>query len=1111
MDEFVALCKRLGVASSVLNKSDVADTHRISAAVTQHCREKWAHAVTTNSHRPMLAVYQSDGWSGLTTTPHKVVKALDFVVRRVGKLRIEFLLQRAFLKVRTSPGNFEVCQRISEPLGLRKGRRAYNVFTACCEFLGLLRQDGAEDVAVSGYIFDGMLYLALRRHLLSRHELFYSLQYGPDLGSQRLLLWCLDWPIVVKCVSHAFNNASSWGLSLEYDLSDEQDKVTHITVKSLINSRDGLLEKINEFVSRRAKAVDTLTGTVEERRAFWQCLDTEPQIIELFIFFDLEWDGYNLCFWAGAMRLPDWGKTLETLLTYSCCWVSFCRTRWASIGPCGRKYSRSEACGIAGLVEVCLEDPDIDPTHMRGYTQGTAEVRALLVAAAFVPRPAETVLLEVHEDDRLLKHCQQYQLEGDEEYAYLVSLPQYVWRRLARIVGGGANPDELRRSVLQCSLGTLAYMYKDVWYPLEVEPLKHFVGNLEQNLDAIGAEPSIDLITRKIKFAKDIHVPRGKLLAGMEVAQELGFTINLSEQNHVGVANVLDKHPTVTSEVLCSRSICHQASQHMGVSAHLKARSRVSQSITRAQNAMGKTRNAYNEFIARESKASKRDESLAHLTAFERQQVVVARASGKYKEVSHRERLQLQVGAKKKTCKEDEKLQGEIDRLEEALRLHDMRAVDSKESAFVNHTDAMRFTDEDLATMAEKWRQLKRRSTVSVKSLRENQRASPQVPEIETQILLENTWEDLGEQRLPVPRWCRVLCYYRSYFGRSIWFQPGDSEHVSYYMPVIMSQQPTIAVFLVLQRLPRSFPAVDDPAYPAWQLPPRHQERFSFLPLRWRLSPFVPFRDGEPIFLYQNAVNEGERITTMHEARTLESISYILGPIVREERTRRPARHGPRTAITEEVKARLREMFPFLRESDFTSLERSKRRQRKCGGGHVDSIASSEGESDDSDDAYEDPALPLPDVEENLAQLRRDWCDKDDRHRMFYMSLRGGGWTRKHQNVDTNEARGEARKGQPIDWCDLFAWPKSVTYRHRSHGGIANTTIMAREYCRKSEYFFSLWLLSGPSAFFEYTDDMIEGYVETAEWRDFLDSPLEACTLVRIAEIRALVPLRTFG
>ena len=137
-------------------------------------------------------------------------------------------------------------------------------------------------------------------------------------------------------------------------------------------------------------------------------------------------------------------------------------------------------------MQLCFDDDAVDCTHLNGYKNSCANVRATLVCAALSTRPAEAVLLEVMEDDRLLKHGQRYKSLAEAEYEYLVELPLYVWKRFAGIIGGDAEPSEFRRSVLQCTLASVAYMHKDVWHQLEVEPLKHFTGDLPHNLDGLA-------------------------------------------------------------------------------------------------------------------------------------------------------------------------------------------------------------------------------------------------------------------------------------------------------------------------------------------------------------------------------------------------------------------------------------------------------------------------------------------------------------------------------------------------------------------------------------------------------------------------------------------------
>ena len=72
----------------------------------------------------------------------------------------------------------DVIMLFAPPIPLKKGKKAWNVFTAACEFIDTLRHSGHEVIAISIYLFDGCLFIALSRHLQARHEMYYDSGVG---------------------------------------------------------------------------------------------------------------------------------------------------------------------------------------------------------------------------------------------------------------------------------------------------------------------------------------------------------------------------------------------------------------------------------------------------------------------------------------------------------------------------------------------------------------------------------------------------------------------------------------------------------------------------------------------------------------------------------------------------------------------------------------------------------------------------------------------------------------------------------------------------------------------------------------------------------------------
>lgn len=140
-----------------LSETEVVACHRLSKAVQDHMEHKWDATIVANVDEVIVAIYMSDGW-GADISSRAVSHIGSSVVVRSGRLRHDFLLHRGLLRVARRDGSTIIQQRISEPIGLGRGRKAWNVFSAACDFASMPRSLGARNICVSLCLFDGCLF-----------------------------------------------------------------------------------------------------------------------------------------------------------------------------------------------------------------------------------------------------------------------------------------------------------------------------------------------------------------------------------------------------------------------------------------------------------------------------------------------------------------------------------------------------------------------------------------------------------------------------------------------------------------------------------------------------------------------------------------------------------------------------------------------------------------------------------------------------------------------------------------------------------------------------------------------------------------------------------------
>ena len=67
--------------------------------------------------------------------------------------------------------------------------------------------------------------------------------------------------------------------------------------------------------------------------------------------------------------------------------------------------------------------------------------------------------------------------------------------------------------------------------------------------------------------------------------------------------------------------------------------------------------------------------------------------------------------------------------------------------------------------------------------------------------------------------------------------------------------------------------------------------------------------------------------------------------------------------------------------------------------------------------------------------------------------------------------------------------------------------MFASEWVRRANFFYKIWADAGFPDEFDYTEDHIESYVETAEWRDMMcEMGIHTPFFIRGMEVRHMVP-----
>ena len=95
-------------------------------------------------------------------------------------------------------------------------------------------------------------------------------------------------------------------------------------------------------------------------------------------------------------------------------------------------------------------------------------------------------------------------------------------------------------------------------------------------------------------------------------------------------------------------------------------------------------------------------------------------------------------------------------------------------------------------------------------------------------------------------------------------------------------------------------------------------------------------------------------------------------------------------------------------------------------------------------------------VRASLMEIREkyEWDDPDVED--FYVWNSGGNWCAANLHTAANAANGKARGGVADKWARCSGWGGTIMYTYTEYDGPGNANGLAREWCRRAEYFFSV-------------------------------------------------------
>lgn len=250
LGDFKSTLSKLSTLGAHLTQHDTLDAYCLSDVIADTTRARAYEFVQANSCTALLLQYMSDGWSAWTAN-HSNIEQEGKQCRIQTRSRIEFCLERAFIRSSSKQPGSRLFILFGVPRPLLHGKGHQNFFQALTEFFKHPRTLGHKGILSELYSFDGLLHKSMMRLILGRHHMMYSSEFcavGCSDAIEKLLLYLTNWVEAFPCAAHANSKAIEWGLgSVRFETVVDD---WHIVFESLRNSSSDIFACIPHFVTQ---------------------------------------------------------------------------------------------------------------------------------------------------------------------------------------------------------------------------------------------------------------------------------------------------------------------------------------------------------------------------------------------------------------------------------------------------------------------------------------------------------------------------------------------------------------------------------------------------------------------------------------------------------------------------------------------------------------------------------------------------------------------------------------------------------------------------------------------------------------------------------------------
>jgi len=811
---FRAFIARQVSPSNVLGPEGIEQNTRLANAIFDVLKQKWDAILyrARDANLPVMYIYGSDGW-GCNLTEGHAYKFGDYVMRRSGKVRAEFLLERALLKSIDYEHRVNMAIKFSAPRKMTKGKLGWNIWQAAVEYHPLLRREAGTSFAINWYLQDGLHHGGMQRRMLARHELYYDnhldddVEDGDPLQSEKDI--CITW----KCTSHVISNGIKWGL--DSVASDQIIDDLSIGILSLINSSEELLKQVDKFVFTRV-TFDQPSESVARRSELWSWLGVPDDRLAIVLAVNPVWrpGAQTLSVSVELAHSNDRFEKVAAVIVFFLSWRRFSVTRWGGVTSACQRLIRSYLIGLDYLCMMVFNGGG-SAYHLHGFKRIGPEVRTLAAVGSLGMWPLDRFALELLEDDRLLLRAKTLmpRLEQDATKTTLIS--SATWEAVAECIAQpcfGAH--DLRDTTIHCMFTGLGYIHMHALRLLAEYPAKLTQGDVSEKIRELLRDEGVEEFNAKrLRTALLCGVPESEATRALLLLRDAPCTTGLHEKAHKPAALLHRQHKLYGSQLLGVRSAVIQAAPLFTKAKPtdpIEARLRMQLDQAKAEPVRLTAKMYYCSMLVKEMLSG----GCSPLVAKGCSQEAIKRHHALFKALVPHEkdimRRDAEQAKRRRVKDRDEKVAHLAEQLRRHIESKQHEEPDDHVVGVRNVVGEMRFNDDDVIDVQRIFDELGRNASCEANQF--NLKA-PGMPD----PMIRGAVETKARQLMPGRStscvwWCQAMVVNRELFCACALAETWDKGHSKFpdkaFLIVYPCQQPAQATFLELCRRPCRWPAM---------------------------------------------------------------------------------------------------------------------------------------------------------------------------------------------------------------------------------------------------------------------------------------------------------------